>query len=43
MKSLFMSINISGRFEMQLHVNRTCFHTGLKSQTGVSSFREPLM
>ena len=24
---------------MKLHVNRTCFHAGLKSQTGVSSFR----
>ena len=24
---------------MKLHVNRTCFHTGLKSQTGMSSFR----
>ena len=25
--------------EMKLHVNRTCFHAGLKSQTGTSSFR----
>ena len=25
--------------EMKLHVNRTCFHAGLKSQTGMSSFR----
>ena len=25
--------------EMKFHVNRTCFHAGLKSQTGVSSFR----
>ena len=25
--------------EMKLHVNRTCFYTGLKSQTGMSSFR----
>ena len=25
--------------EMKLHVNRTCFHGGLKSQTGLSSFR----
>ena len=24
---------------MKLHVNRTCFHTGSKSQTGMSSFR----
>ena len=24
---------------MKLHVNRTCFHAGLKSQTGMSSFR----
>ena len=24
--------------EMKLHVNRTCFHAGLKSQTGMSSF-----
>ena len=24
--------------EMKLHVNRTCFHTGLKSQTSMSSF-----
>ena len=23
---------------MKLHVNRTCFHAGLKSQTGMSSF-----
>ena len=23
---------------MKLHVNRTCFHDGLKSQTGISSF-----
>ena len=23
----------------ELHVNRTCFHAGLKSQTGMSSFR----
>ena len=26
-------------FEMKLHVNRICFHTGLKSQTGMTSFR----
>ena len=25
--------------EMKFHVNRTCFHVGLKSQTGMSSFR----
>ena len=25
--------------EMKFHVNRTCFHAGLKSQTGTSSFR----
>ena len=25
--------------EMKLHVNRTCFHASLKSQTGMSSFR----
>ena len=25
--------------EMKLHVSRTCFHAGLKSQTGMSSFR----
>ena len=25
--------------EMKLHVNRTCFHAGLKSQTGMSLFR----
>ena len=25
--------------EMKLHVNRTCFHAGLKCQTGMSSFR----
>ena len=25
--------------EMKFHVNRTCFHNGLKSQTGMSSFR----
>ena len=25
--------------EMKFHVNRTCFHAGLKSQTGMSSFR----
>ena len=25
--------------EMKLHVNKTCFHTGLKSQTGMNSFR----
>ena len=24
---------------MKLHVNRTCFHAGLKSQTGMSLFR----
>ena len=24
---------------MKLHVNRTCFHASLKSQTGLSSFR----
>ena len=24
---------------MKLHVNRTCFHAGLKSQTDMSSFR----
>ena len=24
--------------ERKLYVNRTCFHAGLKSQTGVSSF-----
>ena len=24
--------------KMKLHVNRTCFHAGLKSQTGMSSF-----
>ena len=24
---------------MKLHVNRTCFHTGSKSETGISSFR----
>ena len=24
--------------EMKLHVNRTCFHAGLKFQTGMSSF-----
>ena len=24
---------------MKLHVNKTCFHAGLKSQTGMSSFR----
>ena len=23
---------------MKLHVNRTCFHAGMKSQTGMSSF-----
>ena len=33
------SIKISGRFEMQLHVNRACFHAGLKSQTGMGSRR----
>ena len=43
MKSLYMSTNILGCFEMQLHVNRTCFHTDVKSQNGMSSFREPLM
>ena len=25
--------------EMKPHVNRTCFHTGLKSQTDINSFR----
>ena len=25
--------------EMKRHVNRTCFHAGFKSQTGMSSFR----
>ena len=25
--------------EMKLHVNKTCFHASLKSQTGMSSFR----
>ena len=25
--------------EIKLHVNKTCFHAGLKSQTGMSSFR----
>ena len=36
-----MFIKVPGRFEMQmkLHVNRTCFHAGLESQTGMSSFR----
>ena len=24
---------------MKLHVNRTCFHAGMKSQTGMSSFK----
>ena len=24
--------------EIKLHLNRTCFHTGLKCQTGMSSF-----
>ena len=24
--------------EMEIHVNRTCFHAGLKSQTSMSSF-----
>ena len=24
---------------MKRHVNRTCFHAGMKSQTGMSSFR----
>ena len=24
---------------MKYHVNRTCFHAGLKSHTGMSSFR----
>ena len=33
------SIKISGCFEMQLHVNRACFHAGLKSQTGMDSLR----
>ena len=33
------SIKISGCFEMQLHVNRACFHAGLKSQTGMGSRR----
>ena len=27
--------------KMKLHVNRTCFHASLKSQTGLSSFRLP--
>ena len=38
MSCLHMSIKISGRFEMKLHVNRTCFHASLQSQTGKVHF-----
>ena len=34
-----MPIKLLGRFEIQLHANRTCFHAGLKSQTGMGSLR----